>query len=56
MQANADQRFSQVDRQFVDLRQDIRELRATTQRQMWILIAVVVVTLIGSMIKLTFFP
>lgn len=55
MQASTEQRFSQADRQFGDLRQDIRELRTTTQRQMWVLIAVVVVTFIGGMIKLTFF-
>ncbi len=56
MQASAAQQVLQVDRQFSDLRQDIRELRTTTQRQMWVLIAVVVVTLSGGMIKLTFFP
>jgi hypothetical protein len=31
-------------------------LDATTQRQMWVLIAVVVVIMIGGMIKVVFFP
>ncbi len=56
MQASAAQQVLQVDRQFRDLRQDIRELRTTMQRQMWVLITTVVVTLSGGMIKLTFFP
>jgi tRNA U34 5-carboxymethylaminomethyl modifying GTPase MnmE/TrmE len=38
-----------------ELRQEIRELRATTQRQLWVLIAVVVVTMVGGMIKIVFF-
>ncbi len=54
--AQIDRQFTQVDRQFTELRQDLRELRTTTQRQMWVLITVVVVTIIGGMIKIAFFP
>jgi hypothetical protein len=45
-----------MDRQFTELRQDLRDIRVTTQRQMWVLIAVVVVSMIGGMIKIVFFP
>lgn len=43
-----------MDRQFTELRQDFRDMHGTTQRQMWVLIAVVV-TMIGEMIKIVFF-
>ena len=56
MQASVAQQVLQVDRQFSDLRQDIREPRTTTPRQMLVLIAAAVVALSGGMIKLTFFP
>ena len=44
-----------MDRQFTELRQDLRDIRVTTERQMWVLIAVVVVSMIGGMIKIVFF-
>lgn len=30
--------------------------RATSQRQLWVLIGVVIVTMLGGMIKMVFFP
>ncbi len=52
----ADQRTDRLERRmdqgFNDLRQDIRTLNTTVQRQMWALIAVVV----GAAIKVLFFP
>ena len=39
-----------------ELRQDIRDVRTTSQRQLWVLIAVVIVTMVGGMIKIVFFP
>ena len=38
-----------------ELRQDIRELRMTSQRQMWTLIAVTLLVVVGGAIKLVFF-
>ncbi len=48
----ADQLERRMDQGFNDLRQDIRTLNTTVQRQMWALIAVVV----GAAIKVLFFP
>jgi len=45
-----------LDRQEVTLRQEIREVRTTNQRQLWVLIGVVIVTMVGGMIKVVFFP
>jgi len=39
-----------------DVRQDIRDVRTTSQRQLWVLIGVVIVTMVGGMIKVVFFP
>jgi predicted nucleic acid-binding Zn-ribbon protein len=39
-----------------ELHQDIREVRTTSQLQLWVLIAVVIVTMVGGMIKMVFFP
>ncbi len=41
---------------FADMRQDIRDVRTTSQRQLWVLIGVVIVTTVGGMIKVVFFP
>jgi ribosomal protein L29 len=41
---------------FADLRQEIRDVRTTSQRQLWVLIGVVIVTMVGGMIKVVFFP
>jgi ribosomal protein L29 len=43
-------------REMGDMRQDMREIRVTMQRQMWLLIGVVIVTMVGGMIKIVFFP
>ena len=47
---------TRLERQEVSLRQEIREVRTTNQRQLWVLIAVVIVTMVGGMIKVVFFP
>jgi hypothetical protein len=47
---------TRLERQEVTLRQEIREVRTTNQRQLWVLIAVVIVTMVGGMIKVVFFP
>ena len=47
---------TRLDRQEVALRQEIREVRTTNQRQLWVLIGVVIVTMVGGMIKVVFFP
>jgi t-SNARE complex subunit (syntaxin) len=40
-----------------DMRQAIRNVRTTSQRQLWLLIGVVIVTMMGGMIKeVVFFP
>jgi uncharacterized protein YhaN len=39
-----------------DVRQEIRDVRTTNQRQLWVLIGVVIVTMVGGMIKVVFFP
>jgi ribosomal protein L29 len=39
-----------------DVRQEIRDVRTTSQRQLWVLIGVVIVTMVGGMIKMVFFP
>ena len=41
---------------FADMRQEIRDVRTTSQRQLWVLIGVVIVTMVGGMIKVVFFP
>jgi ribosomal protein L29 len=45
-----------LERQEVALRQEIRDVRTTSQRQLWVLIGVVIVTMVGGMIKVVFFP
>jgi ribosomal protein L29 len=45
-----------LDRQEASLRQEIRDVRTTSQRQLWVLIGVVIVTMVGGMIKTVFFP
>jgi len=47
---------TRLDRQETSLRQEIRDVRTTSQRQLWVLIGVVVVTMVGGMIKVVFFP
>jgi glycine/serine hydroxymethyltransferase len=47
---------TRLERQEVALRQEIRDVRTTNQRQLWVLIAVVIVTMVGGMIKVVFFP
>jgi t-SNARE complex subunit (syntaxin) len=47
---------TRLEHQEVALRQEIREVRTTNQRQLWVLIAVVIVTMVGGMIKVVFFP
>jgi ribosomal protein L29 len=47
---------TRLERQEVSLRQEIRDVRTTNQRQLWVLIAVVIVTMVGGMIKVVFFP
>jgi chromosome segregation ATPase len=45
-----------LDRQETALRQEIRGVRTTSQRQLWVLIGVVIVTMVGGMITMVFFP
>jgi prophage DNA circulation protein len=47
---------ARLDRQEAALCQDIREVRTTSQRQLWVLIGVVIVTMVGGMLKVVFFP
>ncbi len=47
---------ARLDRQEAALRQEIRDVRTTSQRQLWVLIGVVVVTMVGGMLKVVFFP
>ena len=47
---------TRLDRQEAALRQEIRDVRTTSQRQLWVLIGVVIVTMVGGMIKVVFFP
>jgi chromosome segregation ATPase len=46
---------TRLDRQETALRQEIRDVRTTSQRQLWVLIGVVIVTMVGGMIKMVFF-
>ena len=46
---------TRLDRQEAALRQEIRDVRTTNQRQLWVLIGVVIVTMVGGMIKVVFF-
>jgi hypothetical protein len=41
---------------FNDLRADMRELRGTTQRQLWVMVGVVAFAILTGVIKLVFFP
>jgi len=41
---------------FADLRHEMRELRNTTQRQLWTMIGVVTFAVLTGVIKLVFFP
>jgi len=51
-----DDGFNRMERQQTEIRQDIRELRTTGQRQMWVLVGVVVLGFSSGVIKLVFFP
>jgi len=46
---------TRLERQEVSLRQEIREVRTSNQRQLWVLIGVVIVTMVGGLIKIVFF-
>jgi DNA anti-recombination protein RmuC len=46
---------TRLDRQEVTIQQEIRDVRTTNQRQLWVLIGVVIVTMVGGMIKIVFF-
>jgi CHASE3 domain sensor protein len=48
--------FTDIRQAMPDMRQEIRDVRATSQRQLWVLIGVVIVTMLGGMIKMVFFP
>jgi type VI protein secretion system component VasF len=56
LEQTRDELATRLERQEITLRQEIREVRTTNQRQLWVLIAVVIVTMVGGMIKVTFFP
>jgi hypothetical protein len=56
LEQTRDELGTRLERQEVSLRQEIREVRTTNQRQLWVLIAVVIVTMVGGMIKVVFFP
>jgi predicted amino acid-binding ACT domain protein len=45
---------TRLDRQEASLRQEIRDVRTASQRQLWVLIGVVIVTMVGGMIKVVF--
>ena len=62
-----DQRFGQVDhrfdrlesrmeRGFSDLRQEMDRFRQTTTRQLWVMVGIMSSAIIGTLIKLLFFP
>ena len=48
--------FADIRQAMTDIRQEIREVRTTNQRQLWVLIGVVIVTMVGGMIKVGVFP
>ncbi len=48
--------FADMRQTMTDIGQDIRGVRTTSQRQLWVLIGVVIVTMVGGMIKVVFFP
>jgi t-SNARE complex subunit (syntaxin) len=48
--------FTDMRQAMTDMRQEIRDVRATSQRQLWVLIGVVIVTMLGGMIKMVLFP
>jgi ribosomal protein L29 len=48
--------FADIRQAMTDMRQEIRDVRTTSQRQLWVLIGVVIVTMVGGMIKVVFFP
>ena len=51
------QRLEQRSQQDINnLRQDMREARSTTTRQMWTMITLVIAIVAGGVIKLIFFP
>jgi ribosomal protein L29 len=56
LEQTRDELGTRLERQEVSLRQEIRDVRTTNQRQLWVLIAVVIVTMVGGMIKVVFFP
>jgi hypothetical protein len=42
--------------EMTDMCQEIRDVRTTSQRQLWVLIGAVIVTMVGGMITVVFFP
>jgi ribosomal protein L29 len=54
--ADIRQGMADIRQGMADMRQEIRDVRTTNQRQLWVLIAVVIVTMVGGMIKVVFFP
>jgi t-SNARE complex subunit (syntaxin) len=41
---------------FSDLRADMRDLRGTTQRQLWVMVGVVVAAVLSGLVKLLLLP
>lgn len=56
LNARLDRQEASVRQELRDVRQEIRDIRTTSQRQLWVLIGVVIVTMVGGMIKVVFFP
>jgi uncharacterized protein YPO0396 len=56
LNARLDRQEASVRQEIRDVRQEIRDVRTTSQRQLWVLIGVVIVTMVGGMIKVVFFP
>lgn len=48
--------FDRIDRNFDRIDRNLDRLHITVQRQMWVLVGVVVLGFVGGVIKLVFFP
>jgi chromosome segregation ATPase len=56
LNARLDRQEAALRQEIRDVRQEIRDVRTTSQRQLWVLIGVVIVTMVGGMLKVVFFP
>ena len=51
-----EQRFGHIDQQITHLRDDFRAFQTSTTRQLWSLVSVICLAILGGLIKLVFFP